>query len=87
VTQTYTFAVSRKWLSGSFNAVCLIDGMYVKTVDGVPSGIPRKRACLAIDESDIGVVITPIPTSDPRVAGYLHDLWNNPIVPFCGSCF
>ena len=63
-TQSYTFDASGSL--GVFDAVCLIDGLYLKSKNGTVTGVPIKRACVSVDRNGTGAVVTPIPTSDPR---------------------
>jgi hypothetical protein len=84
-TQTYTFGV-KGTRSGPVTAVCVIDGVYLQTSNGVQSAVPSRRACVGIDQGRSGLVVAPIPTTDPRVLPAIPYPFPDPLDPHCGSC-
>ena len=84
--QTYSFYASST-MSGAVNAICVIDGLFVKTTgDGTMIGTADRRACVSIDHNGSSATITPIPVTDPRVQGTILGLSDEPGDPHCGSC-
>jgi hypothetical protein len=83
-TQSYTFEVSG-WRGAPVTAVCIID--YTWPVKGDDRAVwPFHRACVGIDEGDGGLVVTPIPVTDPRVSGRVTARPRGDDTPFCAGC-